>query len=610
MYKKIIIILAIVVVLGIIGIIGLNMYESYQEEHRESDIVTPLNEYYSVPAGEAMIIVDEEIYGKNALMKNGEPYLDLDTVVSKYNHRFFWSAEENSLYYTTASAEYVFTPGENSCTINRRKAECPNSIVELKDGVPYVLMSFLTECSNITYRTYTDPDRVLIIQSSDAYLCALAREDTRIRVSQDIKANLLKEVKAGDKLRFIEGGGIQKDGFVKVMSEDGVRGYILSDKLDSSFYEDPAFAEYTPEEYTHCNTENKVYLGWHLLYTKDSVSLLDNVTKGAEELTVVAPTWYFLSDTEGGFISYGNSEYSAKAHSQGIKVWATIKNDTIENAFSCTEDSHRLLSSYESRMKLIDNIMDAVEQDGVDGINVDFELLKVDTGVYFIQFLRELSIRCREKNIVFSVDNYVPENYNAFYNIGEQAELVDYVVIMGYDEHYAGSDAGSVSSLEWFTRAADNTIAKCPPERVIMGVPFYTRVWKEVTDGGELKTYVVSTPGLTEAKKEYDASTGVKRWDPQAGQYYTEYSKDGALFRLWLEDEWSLLRKGMVIRERGMGGVAAWKLGDEATGTWELLENALEGEIPAFPEDQNVIEVYPEELNTESQDTGNGVPEE
>lgn len=590
MYKKIIVILAIVVVLGIAGIVGLNIYENYVEEHRESDIVMPLAEHYGIPAGEAMIIVDEGIYDKNALWKNDEPYLDMDTAVKKYNHRFFWDEGEGRMYFTTASKEYIFIPGEKNCTINRAVAECTKPIVELKDNKPYISMSFLAENSNLTYRVYNDPERVLITQSSDAYLCAYVKEDTRIRVSQDIKADLLKEVKAGDKLRFIDGGGIQENGFIKVMSEDGVRGYILNEKLDESFYEDPVFATYTPEEYTHTLMQDKVYLGWHLLYTKNSLELLEGVLDGAEELTVVAPTWYFLNDTKGNFTSYANPEYTAKAHSNGVKVWATIKNDTIENVFKCTEDSHTLLSSYESRMRLIDNLLSAVETDGIDGINIDFELLKVDSGVYFIQFLRELSIECRAKKIILSVDNYVPENYNAYYNLSEQGENVDYVVIMGYDEHYAGSDAGSVSSLDWFTRAADNTLAKCSPEQIIMAVPFYTRLWKEEKDGDKVKTYVVATPGLKEAQKLFDASTGDKNWNQSAGQYYTSYEQDGATYKLWLEDKWSLMHKGVVIRERNLGGVAAWKLGDELPGIWENLETALEGELPEFPEDQVEID--------------------
>ena len=589
MNRKLVPVIVAVFIVAAVAVIGVKFYRKYQEEHRESDTVMDLGIYYGIPDGEAMVILDGDVYEKNALWKNEDAYLDIDTVKKMYNHRFFWDEASNRMFFTTASKEYVFTPGEKLCTINRAAAESGKPIVEVKDGVPHINIGFVHDNSNLTYRVYNNPNRVMITYSDEEYLTAVVKEATRIRVSQDIKADLLKDVNIGDKLRFIDGGGIQENGFIKVMSEDGVRGYVLNEKLEDSVFEAPVFDNsYVPEEYTHLLSKGKVYLGWQLLYTRNSTEMLEKALNGAEELTVVSPTWYFLNDTEGNISSYANPEYSALAHSNGTKVWACVKNDSIEGGFSCTEDSHKLLSSYDSRMKLIDNLLEAVEKDGIDGLNIDFELLKVDSGVYFIQFLRELSIECRAKKIVLSVDNYVPENYNAYYNIPEQSELVDYVVIMGYDEHYAGSSAGSVSSLSWFTRAADNTLAKCPAEQIIMAVPFYTRLWRTVGEGDEAKAYVEQTPNMREAKKLYDSSVGEKSWDADAGQYYTGYSKEDGTYHLWLEDEWSLLHKGEVIRDRNFGGVAAWKLGDESEGTWELLETALEGDIPEYPEDQKM----------------------
>lgn len=589
--KKGIIGLVIAVIMGIIAIIGYKIYDNVQEKKRESNNVTDLVEYYNIPEGEAMVIFDEKIYDKNAIVENGNPYLDLDTVRERYDLRFFWSKDENLLYYTTPSTAFVFTPGQNNALSNRQIFDTSVPVVIMKGDMPYILCTFLNQYTDITYSFYTEPCRLLISYENTDFMSYTVETETAIRVNHDIKSDILEKLPVGSHVRIIDGGGIQENGFIKVMSDDGVRGYIRTDRLSESAYESPKFKNFVAEEYVPQLCNERVYLAWQLLYTKDSTDSLKKALSDNEDLTVVAPTWYFLNDTEGNFSSYANQDYVKYAHSQGVDVWATIKNDDIDGQFSCSDDSFKLLSSYDARQKLIDNIINHCTEDGVDGINVDFEMLSVATGVHFIQFLRELSIECRKIGLILSVDNYVPENFNAYYDLPSQADIVDYVVIMGYDEHYAGSDeAGSVSSLSWFTRAADNTLAKVPAERIIMGVPFYTRLWKEVGEGENLKLYVDATPLMKDTEKIVKNSGAEKIWKDDAGQNYIEYKKDGAVYKMWIEDMDSLKEKALVIRERNLGGIAAWKLGDETEGTWEMLWEALDGKLP---EPENTEESAP-----------------
>lgn len=570
-----------VVIIGILAAVGFKLYDNYQEKHRESEIVMPLDQYYQVPAGEAMVIFDESIYEKNAIYENNAVYLDLDTVLDRFGIKLFMDETENRLYYTNAEQAFVFTPDSAEFLLNRQTVSESVPLVIKKNGIIYISLKFLSDHTDITYSFYENPARLLLTWSKDSFLCAGIKEKTSIRVSQDIKADLLKTLEPGETVRFIDGGGIQENGFVKVMSTDGVRGYILSERLDESFYTDPIFNSFTPVTGKPQLCGERVYLGWHLLYTSNGVDLLKAYLEDNEDLTVVAPTWYFLNDTKGNFISYADGAYVQYAHSQGVKVWVTVKNDNIDGVFECTADSYSLLTSYESRIALVDRIIEGVKACGADGVNIDFELLSVASGVYFVQFLRELSLECRKEGIILSVDNYVPENYNAYYDIKSQAEFADYIVIMGYDEHYAGSEeAGSVSSLEWFKRAADNTLAKCPAEQIIMGVPFYTRLWKEVKDGENVKVTVESTPTLSEAARLAEKLDVEKVWRAAEGQYYIEYDRDGATYKMWIEDNESLCEKAKAIRERGIGGIAAWKLGDELDDTWNALWEALDGALP------------------------------
>lgn len=577
---------AIIILVALAALIII-VYSSVKEKYEPSTQVRSLTDYYAVADNEAMMIFDETVDERTAYWQDGQPYLALDLVKERYIHRFFWSEAENLMIYTTPTEIIHFVPGNKVYTVNGEEKNSEFAYVCLYGGQPYIAMKYLEECAGMTYTAYSNPNRVMITYSEDAYLCSDAIEATQIRVSQDIKADVLSEVKAGDCLRYIDGGGIRENGFIKVMSADGVRGYILEECLSESYYKDPEFTEFEWPRYTHLLYAGKIYMAWHLLYTENSVSLLEDAVKDADALNVVAPTWFFLTGTEGDMTSYANAEYSARAHELGLKVWGTFKNDTIADSFNCTEDSHTVLSSADVRARMIENIMKYTVEYGLDGVNIDYEMLKVESGIYFIQFLRELSVACRRAGIVLSVDNYIPANYNAYYDLAEQAKIVDYVVIMGYDEHTLGSgEAGSVSSLGWFTEASDNTLEKVPKEQIIMGVPFYTRLWKEVYDGGSVKLSVEAAPNMREAEKTVSANKAELTWKDAEGQYYAEYSRDGAKYRIWLEDEASLTEKVKVIRERDFAGLAAWKLTDEKPGIWDVLYRAFEGEIiPEVPEE-------------------------
>ena len=585
MNKKVLIGLAAVIIVGLLAAAGIIIYDKIAEKYRESEVKADLSAYYNVPEGEAMLIFDEKVYEKNGLYQNGEVYLDLPTITEKYSTLFMWSPEENRLYYTTATKAYIFIPDEKGMLVNEKEVENEIPMVVVKDGTPYVSMSFLNTCSNITYHIYTEPARVLLSYSTDAYLCANLKEETSIRVGQDIKSDYLEKLPKGSKVRVIEGGGIQQNGFIKVMSDDGVRGYILEEKLDweNRFNETPSINTFEEEKYRHITSDEKIFLSWQLVYGKGRINeMLANIEENPE-INVVSPTWFFMSGTNGDIITYGDPEYVAAAHEKNVKVWAVLKNDVIDGMFDGAGDSHKVFSVYGSRKKLISNLVSAVEACGADGLNIDIEKLNVDTGIYFIQFLRELYFKCSEKGIVVSVDNYVPENYNAFYNIPEQCKVADYIVIMGYDEHYLGSDAGSVSSLSWFTNAADLTLQKCPADRIIMGIPFYTRLWKEVPDGDSVKTYSESMD-LKEQDKFLKELKVEPEWLDDAGQFYYEYEKEGAKYKLWAEEKKSLTLKAMVIDEKKLAGAAAWMMGGETEGIWSAVKSAANGDYSALSE--------------------------
>ena len=166
---------------------------------------------------------------------------------------------------------------------------------------------------------------------------------------------------------------------------------------------------------------------------------------------------------------------------------------------------------------------------GFDGFNLDFESLKSSAGPHYVQFIREMSVSCRQKGLVLSVDDYVPAVYSAFYNRKEQGIVADYVIVMGYDEHFAGGDAGSVASISYVENGITGTLKEVPKEKLINSVPFYTRVWTEKDGKTTSKAY-----GMTAAKKWVDENNVELTWQDKVGQYYGEIENENGVQKLSL----------------------------------------------------------------------------
>lgn len=276
------------------------------------------------------------------------------------------------------------------------------------------------------------------------------------------------------------------------------------------------------------------------------------------------PTWFYLLDTSGNIANISSADYVAQAHEKGLKVWGLIDNFTQE--VSTTET----LSNTAARQNIISQLIQAATSVGMDGINVDFESLSEDVGIHFLEFLRELSIECHKNNLVLSVDNPVPEDFTSHYDRAEQGRVVDYVIIMGYDEHYVGSEAGSVASLPWVEQGIQDTLAEVPAERVINAVPFYTRLWR--TTGGNVTSEAI---GMDQAQQVISENNVETYWDKTTSQNYGKYDIDNSTYQIWIEDSQSIAEKVKLVSKYNLAGVSAWKLGFENSGIWQVISDNL-----------------------------------
>ena len=304
---------------------------------------------------------------------------------------------------------------------------------------------------------------------------------------------------------------------------------------------------------------------WHQVTSTDANAYFADATANMTGVNVISPTWFYLTDTSGNIASIASADYVSQANEKGLQVWGLIDNFTQE--VSTTET----LSSTAARQNIISQLIQAAQDVGMDGINVDFESLSEDVGTHFLEFLRELSIQCHENNLVLSVDNPVPEDFTSHYDRAEQGKVVDYVIIMGYDEHYVGSDTGSVASLPWVEQGVKDTLADVPAKRTILAIPFYTRLWK--TTGGALTSEAI---GMDEAQNVLTENGVEAVWDGSVSQNYATFEKDNSTYQIWPEDAQSIAEKVKLIPKYNLAGGAQWKLGFENSSIWQTISDNLQ----------------------------------
>lgn len=556
---KIKLIFTTIVVCGIITALAIALVNKYTP----SETMRTLDNYYDVAPEEAVILLENEIYKERALLKEGGIYLTYDMVDSILNRDFYLDEKEQLLIYTLPEEIIRLEEGEPYYYSNEEMISLSHPGFLKHEGVYYISLEFAERFSNMLYDFYENPNRVVIHhQWIDFLYYDTVVDEAPIRVEPDIKSDILRIVPTGEKLYYIGGTGTGGRSFLKVMTQDGIYGYIQKKFLGESYY-DVLQSPYTEPEYTHVTLGEKVMLGWQQVTLPKANDNLEQLVEHAEGINVVSPTWYRISDTEGNISSLADAEYVRRANAMGLQVWALIDN------FDSDVSTYELLSSSTARATLIDNMMAEAELIGFDGWNIDFETLTAATGPHYIQFLKELSVRCRRTGLVLSVDNYVPAPYNDFYDLETQGKIVDYVIIMAYDEHYSGSaTAGSVASISFLKEAVNNTLSKMSRERIVMAIPFYTRLWAEGADGS-LSSEALTMNG---AKDVLERNKVKAEWNAASGQNYAEYKKDGLTYKIWLEDVDSLHERLKVIAGANVAGIAAWRLGYESEEIWSIID--------------------------------------
>lgn len=543
-YKPVIAVAVLVILVAILGIVT-HVVMKYIPSSEKMD----LNEYYGEMAdGEIALVIGTEKMEERGLVDGDRVYLPLDVVNTYLNQRYYWdSANQQILYATPSELTSVSASSE------------AGDKVWVKDDKVYLNLTYVQEFTDLDAYITKDPYRIAIQYKFKNVKTVTVKKNTSIRYRGGIKSAILTSVKKGTKLRLIE----EMENWDQVATDDGYIGYIDKKKVGEA--EKTKFERsFKREQYSYLTMDSKVNMVWHQVTSTDANAYFADATANMTGVNVISPTWFYLTDTSGNIASIASADYVSQAHEKGLQVWGLIDNFTQE--VSTTET----LSSTAARQNIISQLIQAAQDVGMDGINVDFESLSEDVGTHFLEFLRELSIECHKNNLVLSVDNPIPEDFTSHYDRAEQGRVVDYVIIMGYDEHYVGSEAGSVASLPWVEQGIQDTLDEVPAERVINAIPFYTRLWK--TTGGNVTSEAI---GMDQAQQTIADNNVETYWDKTTSQNYGKYDIDNSTYQIWLEDAQSVAEKVKLVSKYDLAGVSAWKLGFENNGIWQVISDNL-----------------------------------
>ena len=507
--------------------------------------------YYGITSDDqAALVVDDTILPERGLVRDGTIYIDYPTVWNSLNSSFYWEPEAQTMLLTLPEGTLSWTPDDGT-----------NTLLML-DGMPYLTADCIRDNSDIDMTIMEEPYRIVARTKWTNIAAERVTQDTVVRNRADSKGEVLAAVKAGDTVVLVENGNT----WCRVATLDGLIGYIKKSEFEAA--PEGAITHTTDDRFVfpHLLSDKKICLAWQFMQSTEDTNL-QGLTDRTVGLNTVSPTWFSFADAEGTLLSFATKEYVDTAHAKGLQVWGCL-----QDLYGSNFPAGTVLMTYGQRQHVIEQLLAIAEETGMDGINIDIETIEEATAPQYLQFLRELSVAAHEKGLVISSDTYVPI-YTYYYNRREQAKTVDYIVLMGYDEHTVGSEeAGSVASIGFVEKGIADALTEVSPEQLINGIPFYTRGWTTVY--GEERPQSEAM-GMNEADSWAEAHGISLHWDSEVGQNVGSTDSETERYSIWMEDEKSIEEKMKLIERYDLAGVACWRLGLERSSIWEIISKHL-----------------------------------
>lgn len=507
----------------------------------------------------------------NAIVEGNTLFLPLTFLQEKIDNDIIYDEKSKSVIITTAEKVIQMPTDSLTFFVNEKPVDLHVSPIISKDGEMFVALDPLLTYYPLQYKKLAGTDAIWIQRNGDHWNTGeiiakeVHQEKLRLRTEPSLTSPYTAEIKHKESV-MIEG---EKEDYYLVRKENGISGYIKKDYVNKK---EEVTITISPETKPHSvpQMEGPIQLTWEAVYTKNPDHTLIPDMSG---VNVVSPTWFSLAGNDGSIKNLASLEYSTWAQSKGYQVWGLFSNDFDP------ELTHEALKDFETRQTIIRQLLHFSQMYQLQGINFDIENVNQEDGPLVTQLMREATPYLHEAGLVVSMDITFAagdnNNWSSFYERNKLAEIVDYLIVMAYDEHWgAASGAGSVSSLPWVETNLQKLLQEVPNEKLILGVPLYTRLWKEQLK--EDGTTEVTAKALSMAQaKEWIAEKGVQQiYDEESGQNYVEYfaEDEKATYKIWIEDELSLNKRADLASSYQLAGIGTWSrfFGDETA--WAALD--------------------------------------
>lgn len=549
--KKIIIVFLMIVSMGLIT--GASYW--YFNNKPNMSVISYSDDLYLIIED---IVIDE---GQPVLHIDNEFYFNYNFLKEYIDENLFYDENEETVIFTSKDKVKRFKIDEIVGSVNSKEFFIDDPIRLIDDNL-YIPMKLFKDDYDISIN-YFDETNAVIIDYTDIYYLtgSVILDNGVIRSDMDIKAPIVKDNLVINDTVTVYG---EFEKWLKVRSNDGILGFIEKKYIRLKHKKDIYKTELESRE-EKTNIKDKINLTWDYTYSK--VKYTDNI-KPIPGVNVISPTWFSIIDTEGNLQDKGNKDYVHKYKEMGYELWPLI-----DNSFD-PDLTHELLNSSSTREKVIINIVKTYKDYGFDGINIDFENVYLKDKDLLTQFVRELYPIFKENEMIVSMDVTTistSENWSLCYDRQRLHKSLDYMMLMAYDQHWASSpNAGSVAEYSWVEKGLKGVLKEVPNEKLILAVPFYTRLW--LVEPNKISSQTISMEVANKFVKDNEIVTV---WNENFGQYYGEITKNDIDYRIWLEDERSLGYKISLIHKYDLAGVASWRKGFETENIWDSIDKAL-----------------------------------
>ncbi|MCG5252956.1 glycosyl hydrolase family 18 protein [Brevibacillus agri] len=526
----------------------------------------------------AVIVYEGQRADASYLLEAEQILLPFDFIKEKIDPAIFWDEPTKSVIVTTKDKVLRMESGEVVAHLNKQPVNLQVPVKEV-GGTRYVPLDPLEKLYPFAFEHKVDTGVLTVEQ--EGYEIGQAKvvsdeEKQPVRVGASHRTPIVAELSAGELVDVLG----QQEGYYRVLTASGIAGFLPEKSLEMASKRKVTLQHATSSEGQAAWKPNgeKVNMVWEHVVNKNPNVAQIGALPG---VNVVSPTWFELKDAEGTLLNRADPAYVKWAHKRGYQVWGLVTN-----GFN-PDWTQAVLGSYDKRDKLIAQLIHYSHLYDLDGINIDFENVYYEDKERLVQFVRELTPYLHQQGLTVSIDVTIKSNartWSMFLDRKALAQVVDYMAVMTYDEHWAASPkAGSVASLPWVEAGLQGVLEEVPNEKLLLGVPFYTRLWTEAkqADGTiKVSSKALSMPRAQEWVQERKLTPVL---DEASGQQYVEYRdpKDGNVYKMWLEDVSSMKKRIELVKKYDLAGVASWRRGFEEPEIWPAIEEGLKSAITA-----------------------------